>query len=137
MKGSNRSRKYILRGIATLLGLLIIFWIGMYSFFLVKKESIRRQLSDEIGKAIRGQFLVKDIGMNFFNLFPNVSLSMKEVEVRDSAWATHKQSLLKARKVLLKINPVSLLSGNVRISKVVIEDAIVTLITDTSGYTNE
>src|SRR5213075_155063 len=96
-----------------------------------------QQLSEEIGKAVKGQFLVKDIGMNFFNLFPNVSLSMKGVELRDSAWTAHKQSLLKANKILLRINPFSLISGNVRISKLVLEDAVITLFADSSGYSNE
>jgi hypothetical protein len=130
-------KKYFVWGFATGIGILILFWVGMYSFFLLKKEAIRQQLSAEIGKAIKGQFIVKDLGMNFFNLFPNVSLSMKQVEVRDSAWNRHRQSLLKAQKVLLKIDPFSLLSGNVRISKLVIEDATIDLFSDSSGYTNE
>src|SRR5438045_3894584 len=103
MVGLKRSKKYFMWGIATGILILIFFWVGMYSFFLVKKESIRQQLSEEIGKAINGEFLVKDLGMNFFSLFPNVSLSMKQVEIRDSAWNIHHRSLLKANKVLLKI----------------------------------
>ncbi len=109
----------------------------MYSFFLIKKEDIRQQLKSEISAAIHGQFEVKSIGMNFFNLFPNVSLSMRQVEVRDSSWSLHKQSLLKADKILLRINPFSLIGGNVRISKLVIEDAVINMFADTSGYTNE
>jgi len=132
-----RRKKYFLWGIATGIGILLVFWIGMYSFFLIKKESIRQQLSEEISKAINGEFIVKDLGMNFFNLFPNVSLSMKNVEVRDSAWTTHQHSLLKADKILLRIDPFSLLSGNVRISKLVIEDGTISLFSDSTGYTNE
>ena len=137
MVGLSKTRKYLLRGGAIVIGILIIFWIGMYIFFMVKKESIRQQLSEEIGDAIHGEFIVKDIGMNFFNLFPNVSLSMKQVEMRDSTWSLHKQSLLKADKILLRINPFSLIGGNVRISKLVIEDALIHMFADTSGYTNE
>jgi len=132
-----RARKYLLRGLGIIVGIFVLFWIGMYGFFMIKKEAIRQQLSAEIGEAVKGEFIVKDIGMNFFNLFPNVSLSMRQVEMRDSTWAVHKQSLLKADKILLRINPFSLIGGNVRISKLVIEDAVINMFADTSGYTNE
>src|SRR2546430_16203090 len=79
--------------------------MGMYIFFLVRKENIRQELSQEIGNSIAGQFLIRDIGINFFNLFPNVSISLKGVDMRDSAWQVHHESFLKAEKVLLKINP--------------------------------
>src|SRR6476646_10141255 len=123
MVGLKRSKKYFMWGIATGILILVLFWVGMYSFFLIKRETIRQELSEEIGMAIKGEFIVKEVGMNFFSLFPNVSLSMRQVEVRDSAWNSHHRSLLKANKVLLKIDPFSLISGNVRISKLVIEDA--------------
>ncbi len=139
IKGSalKRTRKYLLRGGIAIIAVLFVFWIAMYAFFIIKKETIRQQLSTEIGNAVHGEFQVKDLGMNFFNLFPNVSLSLRGVELRDSAWTTHHRSLLKANKILLKINPFTLLSGNVRISKLVIEDAVITLFADGSGYTNE
>jgi len=119
------------------IGVLILFWVGMYSFFMIKKEDIRKKLSTEIGNAVRGELEVKDIGMNFFNLFPNVSLSLKGVEMKDSSWSVHKQSLLKAREIFLRVNPFALLSGDVHISKLVIEDAVIHIFADTSGYSNE
>ena len=133
----SKTRKYLLRGCFIIVGVLIIFWIGMYSFFLIKKEDIRQQLTTEISSAIHGQFEVKNIGMNFFNLFPNVSISLRQVEVKDSSWNLHKQSLVKADKILLKINPFSLIGGNVRISKLVVEDAMINMFADTTGYTNQ
>jgi len=70
--------------------------MAMFVFFLVRKDSIRKQLSLEIGNAITGEFLIRDIGINFFNLFPNVSISLKGVDMRDSAWRAHHESFLKA-----------------------------------------
>ena len=133
----NRTKKYLLRGIGVIVGILIVFWVAMYAFFIIKKEDIRQQLSAEIGNAVRGEFEVKDLGMNFFNLFPNVSLSLKGVEMKDSSWSVHKQSLLKAKEVFLRINPFALISGNVRISKLLIEDAVINMFADSAGYTNE
>ena len=109
----------------------------MYVFFLIKKEQIRQKVSFEVGKALKGEFDVKDVGMNFFNLFPNVALSIKDVELKDSTWSIHHQSLLKAKEIFLKVNPLLLLSGEIRISKLVIEDAVIHLFVDTSGYTNQ
>ncbi|HYJ36987.1 MAG TPA: AsmA family protein, partial [Chitinophagaceae bacterium] len=137
MTALNRARKYVIRGTALIVGVLILFWVIMYTFFVIKKEDIRRQLSEEIGNSVHGEFEVKKIGMNFFNLFPNVSLSMKGVELKDSAWKVHKHSLLKAKEIYLRVNPIALLFGNVDISKLRIDDAVINIFEDTSGYTNE
>ena len=133
----SKTRKYLLRGTYIVVGVLILFWIGMYSFFLIKKEDIRQKLSTEISNAINGEFQVRNIGMNFFNLFPNVSLTLKDVEMKDSAWSTHQQSLLKAREIFFKVNPISLISGDVTISKLLIQDAVINIFADSSGYSNE
>jgi len=132
-----KTRKYIFRGVGVLLLLVLLYWAAMFVFFQVKKESIRQQLSSEISKVIRGDFTIQDLGVNFFSTFPNIALSLKNVEMKDSTWTVHHTSFLKAKKILCRINPFTLISGSVNVSKVVVEDATINAFTDKLGYTNE
>lgn len=117
--------------------LLLLYWAGMFVFFQVKKESIRQQLSDQISEIVKGEFTISDLKVNFFSTFPNIALSMRDVEMKDSAWNLHQVSLLKAKKILFRINPFSLVRGDVRVSKIVVEDGTLHAFTNGEGFTNE
>ncbi|HKP31939.1 MAG TPA: AsmA family protein, partial [Chitinophagaceae bacterium] len=129
--------KYAVRGIGIFFLLLLLYWTGIFIFFQVKKESIRKQLSEQVSEVVKGEFTIRDLGVNFFSTFPNIALSMKDVLLKDSAWKTHQIDFLKAKKILFRINPFSLIGGNVRISKIVVEDGVVQAFTNSQGYTNE
>ena len=68
--------------------------------------------------------------------FPGVSVSLNDVLLRDSLWSQHKHDLLKAKDIDVSLNILSLIVGNVNISRVAINDAAVYIYTDTTGYSN-
>ncbi len=130
-------RRIALKVLIGTISLILLCWIAVYVIFQIKKESIRKELSAEISNRIQGSFTTRDIGINFLSLFPNVSLSLKDVEIRDSTWDKHHKSFLKAGSIYLRVNPFYLISGNVRITKILMEDATINSFTDTLGFTND
>jgi hypothetical protein len=68
--------------------------------------------------------------------FPGVSVSLKNVLLRDSLYEEHHHDLLKAKEIFLALNVVSLLSGNVVVQKLSLRDGQVYFFTDSLGRSN-
>lgn len=68
--------------------------------------------------------------------FPGLSISLKNVSLRDSLWASHKHDLLKARNVYLTVDAFSLISGPAKIKKISIADGEIYVFSDSLGYSN-
>lgn len=137
-KGS-RVRKILKRlgfFILGFLGLILIFFIGLRIYFIQNKESIMTEINQKINDNISGHASIGDVGYKFLIGFPNFTVVLNKVELRDSLYAVHKRSVLKAEEIEVRLNVLSLLHKKVDIEKVVLIDTKLDLFKDKNGVSN-
>ena len=80
--------------------------------------------------------MVGDISASLFHTFPRMAITLKDVNVHDSLWKDHEHDLLKADRIFATLNMLSLLTGKLRIERILLEGATINLYTDSNGYSN-
>jgi hypothetical protein len=119
-----------------LIGLLLIFFIGLRVYFNQNKTKIVAQINHEINENISGKVSIGDVGYKFLIGFPNFTVVFNKVELRDSLYTIHKRSVFKAEEIEVRLNVFSLLNKKVAIEKVVLIDTKIDLFKDKNGVSN-
>jgi hypothetical protein len=129
--------RYIFRIIAVFLGLLILAWLLLVGYVLLKKPDLLKKVSTEIKDRTGGDGSIGDIDISYFRHFPYVTLHLSKVILHDSLWQIHHHDLLKAENVDLRISLFSsLFAGRPRVDKIFLQQGSIYLFTDSTGYTN-
>ncbi|OCB69215.1 hypothetical protein B0A79_08980 [Flavobacterium piscis] len=136
---SARFKKYAKRFGFFILGLIALLLIacgGLSIYFNQNKTEIIAKINTKINENINGKFHVGDFHYKFLTGFPNFTLALKDVELKDNQWATHKHTLLKATEVEARLNVWSLLQNEINIHKILINDADIYVYKAEDGYSN-
>lgn len=139
-KGGTRLRRYlkILLKLLTATALIILFlWAAIFIYFRANKADLLAKVRKTVNEKLHGDIRIKDIGLNFFVNFPNVTLRLDEVALRDSMYPVHHHELLNAKKLFISSSTLQLLKGELHPSKIRIEGGQIFLFTDGRGYTNK
>ena len=94
------------------------------------------RMINKINENINGKFHITDFHYKFLTGFPNFTLALKDVELKDNKWNTHHHTLLKAKEIEARLNVWSLLQKEVNIHKILINDADIYIYKTKDGYTN-
>jgi hypothetical protein len=116
--------------------LILISAIGLRVYFERNKTEIVNKINTQINENILGEVKIGDIGYKFLIGFPNFTVVLNDVELKDSLFPIHKRTLLKAAEIEVRLNVLSLLKKEVNIHKIVIKDATIDLFKDKNGITN-
>lgn len=136
---TNRVRKILRRtGFIVLgfLGLILVLFIGLRIYFTQNKEVIVSDINKKINDNIAGHVSIGDVGYKFLIGFPNFTVVLNKVEVRDSLYAIHKRSAITAEEIEVRLNVLSLLHKKVDIEKIVLIDTKIDLFKDKNGLSN-
>jgi len=128
--------KIILKVVAGIIILVILLVVGMVLYVTYNKDKVLKMVSSELNQNLDGQVTIGDIRPQFFKSFPQFSLELKNVVIRDRRFAEHHHTLLDAKEFYVSLNALSLISGKASINRVDIEEASADLYTDSTGYTN-
>lgn len=124
-----------------------LFILGIVAFFLLSsaalslyfnnnKAEIITQINAKINDNITGRIDIGDIRYKFLKGFPNMTLALNQVELKDSLWAIHKRTLLKAQQIEIRIDLWDLLSNEINIDKIEIKQATLYLFKGKNGIVN-
>lgn len=119
-----------------LVALIIVVFGGLRIYFNLNKPKIVSEINATINDNIAGHVSIGDIGYKFLIGFPNFTVVLNKVELKDSLFPVHKRALLKAEEIEVRLNVFSLIKNEVEISKVVINDAKIDLFKDKNGVSN-
>ncbi len=119
-----------------LFALILVSAVGLRIYFERNKTEIVAKINTQINENILGEAKIGDIGYKFLIGFPNFTVVLKDVELKDSLFVIHKRTLLKAGDVEVRLNVLSLLKKDVDIHKIVINDATIDLYKDKNGVGN-
>ncbi|KIO77640.1 AsmA family protein [Pedobacter lusitanus] len=122
--------------LASLILLIIVIFIGLAIYVGAHKKELQASITKQLNKNLNGSLTVGSLEPTFLKSFPNVSVALKKVEIKDSLWNVHHHSLLTATGFDIAVNTMALLKGTIEIRKVTINDAEVYLYTDSNGYSN-
>ncbi|MBW8686881.1 AsmA family protein [Chitinophaga rhizophila] len=120
-----------------LLTLLVLLWLGIAWHIRHNKTAILQQISDRLNDRLHGgELLIKDMEPSLVRSFPNVSVALEGVSVKDSLWNTHHHPLLDVARIFVKVNTFSLLKKQLDIKQISLEEGVIYLFTDSTGYSN-
>lgn len=122
--------------ISVLVGLLLLACGGLSIYFNQNKTEIIAKINTRINENINGKFHIGDFHYKFLTGFPNFTLALKDVEIKDNQWNSHKHTLLKAQEIEARLNIWSLLQKEINIHKILINDAAIYIYKAENGYSN-
>jgi hypothetical protein len=131
-----RAFKIIKICLISLFSFLIVLFIGLRIYFEKNKDTIMTEINQKINENILGHASIGDVGYKFLIGFPNFTVVLRDVELRDSLYAVHKRSVLKAKEIEVRLNVFGLLHKTVEIDKVVLIDTKIDLYKDKNGVSN-
>jgi len=128
--------KISLKIFAGLIILIVLLVLGAMLYVTYNKDRVLKVVSAELNQKMDGQITIGDLKPQFFKHFPQFSLELKNVQIRDRRFAEHHHTLLDAKEFYVSLNAFSLLTGKASIGRVDIDHAAADLYTDSTGYSN-
>jgi hypothetical protein len=121
----------------SLLAILVLLWLGLALYIRNNKADILQQISDKLNDRLHGGTLViKDMEPSLVRSFPNVSVALEGVSIKDSLWNTHQHQLLEVAHIFVEVNPFSLLRKQLDVRQITLQKGSIHLFTDSTGYSN-
>jgi hypothetical protein len=120
-----------------LLGLFMLAIAGMYVYVSRHKKEILQLVQDKFSDSYNGTLAIRDIEPDLWKQFPNISLVLQDVVIRDTLWDLHKTDFINVQNVYLKLKFWPLLKGNIQIGKLLVSDAQMTLFENRDSVMNK
>ncbi len=127
----------VFRVFAWIIAIFIALWSLVWGYVIINKKSLVSQVNAELTRRVKGEIKIGDLEPSLLSTFPNISIRLSQVTVRDSLWKYHHHDLLKADKVFIRLGLFSLFTGSPEIGKIIIENGSLFIFSDTAGYSNE
>lgn len=128
--------KITLRIFLIIIGIVFTIYFTIAAYVNFNKDKLGQSLTTQLNKNLNGSLTIGGIDAAFLRGFPNISLTLTNVVVKDKQWASHKHTLLTAKRFDVALNTLALITGTVEIKKIGITKARIYLYTDTNGYSN-
>ncbi|RWY46197.1 AsmA family protein [Mucilaginibacter gilvus] len=128
--------KISLKILGALILLFILLAVGVTVYVANNKEKVLAQVIKKLNENLDGTLTVGDIKPSFFSNFPDVSLALKNVVIRDRQFPKHHHTLLDSKDFNVSVNAGALFRGVISINYIGINNASIDLYTDSTGYSN-
>ena len=128
--------KISLKIFAGLVTLLLLALIGGTVYISYNKAKVLALVNTELKTNINGTIIIGDMEPEFFKGFPEISLRLKNVLIRDERFSQHHHTLLDANDFAVSLDARPRLGGTVKINHIAISNATVDIYTDSTGYSN-
>jgi len=113
---------------------LLIIAIGVLVY--LKADTVKAYVLSQVNEAGEGIISVESVeGLSFLNNFPNVSMNLKNVFLYN-LWPQDNKAMLAAREVQLSFDIVDLLSNQITIHSLAIDQANIGILKNTEGLYN-
>ena len=136
MEKMPRWSKITLKILGGLVALVLIIFTAIGLYVNANKKTLLETITKQLNKNLNGTLTIGNMEPTFFKGFPGVSISLKNVVMKDSLWKTHQHTLLEAKDFDVSVNTMALLTGTIEIKKIGISNAKIYLFTDSNGYSN-
>lgn len=128
--------RIILKGIALLAAITVISYLALAWYINTYKKEVLAMVTEELNSGLNGTLQIGDMETTLLSGFPQVSLRLENVILRDTLYRTHKRTLLNAKEVDVAVNTLALIYGTIEIKKVTVKNAVADIFTNEDGYSN-
>lgn len=128
--------KIILKIAGIALSILLVLWLGIAAYVTTNKKALLESVTAQLNRDITGELKIENMEPDLIRGFPGISVSLKNILLRDSLYQQHHHDLLVAKEATISLNIFSLLSGSPDIKKLTITNGKIYLFTDSLGNTN-
>lgn len=119
------------------LSVFILVYTALSIYASTHKEELLALIQKELSKEVRTPVTIQRLDYSLFKNFPYISIQLKNVLIRDSAYSKHKHTSFECETVGIRINPYFLLLKKISLKHVSMENGGAYLYTDSTGYSNE
>lgn len=122
----------------SLIGIAMAFLIFIVAGIIISsvyKDEIVGFFLNETNKHITTPIDVEKIEVSFFNHFPNISINLRNVTIKESG-NDHRAILGKAKMISASFNPINILYKNYLVEGIHLSDGEVNLVIDEQGVPN-
>ncbi|MDB5121682.1 MAG: AsmA family protein [Sphingobacteriales bacterium] len=128
--------RIILKVTGILLVLLLMIWMGVAAYVQLNKQYLLKTVTKQLNEELSGKLTIEKMEPALIKGFPGISVSLKNVLLRDSLWSQHHHDLLKAEEVYISIDAISIIIGSPTIKNITVNKGNIYLFTDSLGYSN-
>ena len=132
----NKYLKYAIRGLVIIISLFLVMYIIAYAYVSINKKSIVTQVTKQISEKLNGSVSIGNIDLSFLRTFPQISVLLTKVSIKDSMFNTHKHAFFTADKLYARISVFQVIAKKDPLTGIRVEDGTLYFYTDTAGYTN-
>ncbi|MCO6147361.1 AsmA-like C-terminal region-containing protein [Flavobacterium sp. NRK1] len=132
----SKGMRWFFRIFLILFLLTIVMYVGLAWYINSNKNEVQASLLKQLNGGLSGSLTLEEMDPTFLKGFPNISLRLEKVVLKDSHINIHNHILLKAGELDVTINTMALLRGTIAIRKIAINNAVIDMFTDKQGYSN-
>lgn len=136
MKTTSASKRFFIRLILLVAGLLILAAAGLAVVGIAFGDKVKAVVVDEINSHLLVKADVRQIDFTIFSSFPDASVLFRNAEFKPPAGLPDAPGLLSAASISVRIGLFSLFTGTYKIRSLQITDASITLWTGADGHDN-
>ena len=129
-------KKYLIKGFGIFICFILLLYILIFSYVTLNKAIIIKQVTSEVSKKINGNLTIKNVDINFFSQFPQVSVALHNVLLTDTMYAVHHHAFFQGENVYIRVSIMNLIAKKSAVNGFKIQNGSIYVYTDTSGYTN-
>lgn len=123
-----------------ILGIFLLIILAVYLVLGIYLSNQKVKILDEVNtftkEKFKGDIAIGDLNILSLKYFPSLAIEIKDVVVKDSLWAVHKNTLITADNLYAKIFPWGILFGNLEINNITLKNADIDIHIDENGYSN-
>src|SRR5690606_13622044 len=129
--------RIVFRILLITLAVLLLLWIAVAWYIHSHKKELLAKITETLSEEVNGTVTIRDIKPVLWKSFPNISVALSQVALRDSLWNDHGRSLVELNALYVRLNPFNLIRKKIDIRKVIAADGYLYIFTDSSGYSNK
>ncbi len=129
--------RILFRILIIVLAFLLLLWVAVAWYIHSHKKQLLAQITETISEEVNGTVIIRDIKPVLWKSFPNISVALSEVALRDSLWDDHGRSMVELNALYVRLNPFNLIRKKIDIRKITAADGYFCMFTDSSGYSNK
>ena len=126
----------ILKGLGILVLVIFVIYCALGLYISSHHKVIVADINKVTKEKFSGDIKIGDVEIPFFKHFPNITIKVKNVVVKDSLWNQHKKTFIDAKSMYVKIQPWSIILTDIEINTIILENAKFDIFIDKNGYSN-
>lgn len=132
----NKYLRYSLKILKWTALVIFILYAAVWVYVYLNKQTLIAKIKVKITERTKSEVVIGDLSVSFLRTFPYFSFEIFDITIRDTLYKSHRQDFFKAEKLYARINPLAVVSSMPLVSKVIVREGSMYLMTDTAGNNN-